>query len=38
MIQFVVIEVVIGKVVPVVGPTAMVQISTKWESLLFTLL
>ena len=31
-------EVVIGKIVPVVGPTAMVQISTKWESVLFTLL
>ena len=29
-------EVVIGKIVPVVGPTAMVQISTKWESVLFT--
>ena len=29
-------EVVIGKIVPVVGPTAMVQISTKWGSLLFT--
>ena len=29
-------EVVIGKIVPVVGPTAMVQISTKLESVLFT--
>ena len=29
-------EVVIGKIVPVVGPTAMVQISTKWGSVLFT--
>ena len=29
-------EVVIGKFVPVVGPTSMVQISTKWGSLLFT--
>ena len=29
-------EVVIGKIVPVVGPTATVQISTKWESMLFT--
>ena len=31
-------EVVIGKIVPVVGPTTMVQISTKWGSVLFTLL
>ena len=30
------LEVVTGKIVPVVGPTAMVQISTKWGSLLFT--
>ena len=30
------LEVVTGKTVPVVGPTAMVQISTKWGSLLFT--
>ena len=27
---------VIGKIVPVVGPTAMVQVSTKWVSVLFT--
>ena len=30
------LEVVIGKIVPIVGPTAMVQISTKWELVLFT--
>ena len=29
-------ELVIGKIVPVVGPTAMVQICTKWVSVLFT--
>ena len=27
---------VIGKTVPVEGPTAMVQVSTKWVSVLFT--
>ena len=27
---------VIGKIVPVVCPTAMVQVSTKWVSVLFT--
>ena len=27
---------VIGKTVPVVGPTAIVQVSTKWVSVLFT--
>ena len=30
------LEAFIGKTVPVVGPTAIVQISTKCETLLFT--